>query len=92
MKCPKCGKPLQYVLEIRTAKPVTIPSKQLIYPEPKLTLEVKDDSAVTPKRRRRKTIKTEKEQVKPPKYVTIQEATLKLHWCPKCLVFVKSVE
>jgi hypothetical protein len=31
-------------------------------------------------------------QFKPPKLVTVQNAKIKLYWCPECRIFIKAVK
>ena len=82
-------------------KPLTLPSKQFLYGEPKLQpldFEIELEPKPEKKRKRKPSKfsygkKTEKdgESVKPPEFVTVQNAKIRLYWCPTCQIFLKAV-
>ena len=97
MRCPNCQGKLVEVLTVGMDKPLTLPSKQILYAEPKpqqLDFETELEPKPKKKCKRRPSVRYVKkvaEHVKPLKLVTVQNAKITLYWCPTCQIFLKAI-
>ncbi len=97
MRCPNCQGNLQHILTVEMDKPLTLPSKHILYAEPKpqqLDFETELEPEEKKKRKMRSSVKYVKKvakHVKPPEFVTVQNAEIRLYWCPTCQVFLKAI-
>jgi hypothetical protein len=100
MRCPRCRTPLKLLITVEVPKAMTLPTKQIIHAKPKSQihefmerLEPKREHKGKPKPKHQQTYTKEPvEPIKPPKLVTVQNATIRLFWCERCGVFVKTIK
>jgi|GEM_PF-5686832 len=99
MHCPKCHGKLQLV-KVACAEAVTLPTKQIMHVKPtsqipELIERLEPEPKPSKRKKREPKIKAVEpivKQFKPPKLVTVQNAKIKLYWCPECRIFIKAVK
>jgi hypothetical protein len=88
------------LVKVTCAEAVTLPTKQVMHVKPTSQISefierLEPEPKPSKRKKRELKIKAVKPVVKqfiPPKLVTIQNAKIKLYWCPECKIFVRAVE